>query len=197
MELHELIGWSAAVFSIAGYIPFIIAILRKEKPVRPNRATWFVWALVSGIIFVSYYEAGARATVIVPFAYAVGSTIIALLSLKYGEGGWTPFDRKCLYAAGGSLVLWGVFTTPLIALLTNTAIDIIGGLPTIKKSYHNPESEDWLTWTFYFIGGTLNVVAIEEWSFIIALYPVAMIVLITIIAVLVVLRPQQAYRPES
>lgn len=193
MELHKFLGWSAAVFSILGYIPFVIAILRKENPVRPNRATWFIWALVSGIIFVSYYEAGARETAVVPFFYAIGSSAIALLSLKYGVGGWTPFDRKCLYAAGASLVLWVAFGSPLIALLTNTAVDIIGGLPTVKKSYHNPDSEDRLTWMFFFLGAAMNVFAIREWTFIIAFYPVAIMALIVVIFTLVVIRPQRVH----
>lgn len=194
MDFHTFVGLAAAFFSILGYVPFVIAILRKENPVRPNRATWLIWALVSGIIFVSYYEAGARETVIVPFFYTIGSTVIFLLSLKYGEGGWTPFDRKCLGAAGASLVFWAAFGSPLIALLTNTVIDIIGGLPTIKKSYYDPDSEDRFTWTFFFLGALINIFAIREWAFIIAFYPVAMMALIAVIFTLVVIRPQRVYR---
>ncbi|MDD2758289.1 MAG: hypothetical protein PHD72_02855 [Patescibacteria group bacterium] len=182
-DIAAVAGWVAGILSLVAYIPFILAILAKKA--RPNRATWIIWAIVSCIIAVSYYASGARETVWVPVCYSLGSTIIAVLSIKYGEGGWTRFDRSCLAGAGLGLLLWWWFKSPLIALFMNIAIDFIGALPTIRKSYLEPDGEDRATWALFLGSSIANVIAINKWTFTIALYPVIQISLISLITALV------------
>ena len=54
----------------------------------------------------------------------VGPLVTALLSLKYGEGGWDRFDRNCLAASLVSVVVWWVARSPLLALLARTAVPL-------------------------------------------------------------------------
>ena len=70
----------------------------------------------------SYYSSGASHTIWVPVSYIFGPLIIAIISLKYGEGGWGSFDRVCLSGASISLFFWWMFSSPLIALITNIVI---------------------------------------------------------------------------
>ncbi|MFA6365385.1 MAG: hypothetical protein WCW78_03215 [Candidatus Paceibacterota bacterium] len=93
-DIKAVFGVLAGLFSIASYVPYIRSILNPKGGTKPNRASWFIWAGVSGIIAVSSYASGARETIWVPIGYVIGSSIIALFSIKYGEGGWTPFDQK-------------------------------------------------------------------------------------------------------
>lgn len=181
---ESIAGIAAGIFSLAAYAPYIVAILRGKT--KPNRASWVIWVLTSGGIFFSSLASGASDTLWMPGCYMVCSSVIVLLSLKYGEDGWTSFDLRCLIAATIGLVLWGIFDTPLIAIIIGTSVDVVGALPTIRKSYHKPESEDELAWALFFLGSVANVLAIKEWSFVIALYPIVMVALIGLIAVLVV-----------
>jgi len=182
-NITAIAGIVAGILSFAAYIPLVLAI--KSKKARPNRATWIIWSMVTILITISYYASGARDTIWVPLIYGICSFIIAILSLKHGEGGWTPFDRWCLAGAGLSALLWWCFNSPLIALFMNVTIDFIGALPTIRKSYHDPESEDRITWGLFFAGSIANVFAINKWTFVIALYPILQVVIIGIIAGLV------------
>ena len=108
-------------------------------------------------------------------AYALCPLITALVSLKYGEGGWTHFDRACLGVAGLSAMLWWLCHSPLVALLINLFIDFVGLLPTMRKSFLNPKSEDRAAWTLGFAASAINLFAIEEWKFAIAVYPIYMV----------------------
>lgn len=191
----------AGVISIAAYIPFVIAIISKRKQEvrpKPNRASWTIWGFVSGMIYLSYHATGAESTVYVPLCYMIGSSIIAILSFPYGVGGWTKLDRACLVTAGISGLAWIVLlqmgygsAAPLIVLFLNMGIDAIGAIPTIKKVYLEPESEDKLTWVLFLLGSIVNVFAIEQWTFTIVFYPMLMLVLIALITGLMIFRPHK------
>ena len=176
-------GKAAGVISLIAVVPYIIAILRGET--RPNKATWWVWTAVGLMAASSYYASGAGQTIWFALSYVVGPISVALLSVKYGEGEWSRFDRICLMSAGGSLALWMIFSSPLVALLLNLVIDFMGALPTIRKAYHDPSGEDRIAWALYFFGALVNMFAIETFEFSIVIYPIYMFVVIGMITVLV------------
>ena len=116
-ELAPIAGITAGIFSLTAYVPYILSIVRKET--RPNRASWIIWLAVSAIITLSYRDAGATYAFWAPAGYTLGSTVVTILAIKYGVGGWTRFDRTCLMGAGIGLVLWRTFDSPMTALLIN------------------------------------------------------------------------------
>lgn len=183
-EITEIAGKIAGIISFIAFIPYIVAILRKKT--RPNRASWWIWTVLGITLGTSYYFSGAEHTIWVPVSYAVGPFIVAILSIKYGEGGWNRFDLFCLGATVISLVLWALFRTPLVALFINLFIDLLGALPTIKKTYKDPKSEDPIAWILFFCGNTCNLFAIEELRFAILAYPVYMFLVSSLIMALVV-----------
>ncbi|MEK7478584.1 MAG: hypothetical protein AAB626_01510 [Patescibacteria group bacterium] len=172
-DITAIAGKVAGIISLVAIVPYVLAILRGET--KPNRATWWIWLVVGLMCVASYHSSGANHTIWVPVSYVIGPFTVAILSIKYGEGGWTPFDRWCLLGAGMSIVLWWVFNSPLIALLINLFIDLMGSLPTIRKAYHKPESEDRTTWILFCAGNTANLFAVERWTFAIAVYPIYML----------------------
>jgi hypothetical protein len=166
---HSVLGMGAGFFSILCVVPYIITILQGKT--RPSRATWWIWFVLSSAISLSYYSTGATTTIWLPVCGGLGQLVVALLSLKYGEGGWSRFDRVCLMGVGISLLLWWGFNAPFVALLCNLIIDLLGAMPTILKSYREPEKESLLTWSLYLIGSILNLLAIEHWSIGLAMFP--------------------------
>jgi len=182
-DITAIAGKVAGIISLVAGIPYIIAILRGQT--KPNRATWLIWFVVGCVVGVSYYSSGARDTMWVPITYIIGPFVITILSFKYGEGGWTKFDRYCLLGACASLVLWWMFNSPLIALITNLFIDFMGALPTLRKSYYEPEKENGLAWALSFLSNLVNIFAVKQWTFAIAIYPIYMIVVSGLITALV------------
>lgn len=161
-DWKTIAGICAGVFSLLGFLPYIVTICQGKT--SPNRASWSIWASLGIVLAISNYSAGARETMWLLIAYAVCQITIALLSLKYGEGGWNTFDITCLLGAFISIVLWQFFNSPLLAITISIAIDSLGALPTIKKSYLQPETEDLFSWMMFWTAGTLNVCALNQWS---------------------------------
>ena len=180
-EIASIAGKLAGIISLSAYAPYILSILRKKT--KPNRASWIIWAIVSTIIALSYREAGASYAFLAPVGYVVGSTIVFILSIRHGVGGWTPFDRKCLIGAAISLVLWWAFNSPMSALLINLFINLLGTLPTLRKVWYQPGTESKVAWCLFSLGSIVNLFAVENWTFAMAVYPVSMIFLIGIVTV--------------
>ena len=181
------VGLLAGLLSLAAFVPYIIAIVKGAT--KPNRATWWIWTTNGLILLASYYASGAESTVWVAVGYFVGSLLTAVLALRYGEGGWSSFDRSCLLGAGSGLLFWWMFNSSIVALVTTLSVDFAGALPTIRKAYRAPETEDRVAWGLFILGNTVNLLAVEAWSFGIAVYPVYMFLASGTIAALV-LRPR-------
>lgn len=184
--LSSWIGGVAGLISFVAFVPYIHSTWRRRT--RPNRATWWIWTLVGFLLAGSYYASGARHTVWVAVSFALGPLVIAVLSLKRGEGGWTRLDRTCLLGALVSLLLWWFSHSPLIALLFNLIIDMLGAIPTVRKSYLEPQGESLVAWILFLVGNGLNLFAVEVWRFAIVIYPAYMFVLSAVMTLLL-LRP--------
>lgn len=124
------------------------------------------------LIATSYHAAGANATIWVPISYVIGPLGTSLLAARYGEGGWTQFDRYCLLGAMMSLGLWVGLRSPDLTLAINIGIDFLGALPTIRKAWRDPHSEDLLAWGLFTIANLLNAIAIDRWIWQVSLYPI-------------------------
>jgi hypothetical protein len=181
-DLQVIFGTLASCFSLVCFFPYILTTLQRKT--RPNRASWWIWSTNGTVLCIGNYAAGASNTIGALICAVIAQFFIAILSIKYGEGGWNRFDRRCLFGTGISFVLWYIFSSPLIAICLPLSIDILGALPTIKKSYHEPESEDFLTWLLYAIGSLFNILAITTWSFDIAITPLYVLGVNSIIVLL-------------
>lgn len=166
---YEMLGIIAGVIAIGGYIPYIYSILKGQT--RPNRATWFIWTIVGGLLAFSYIAEGDQHSIWLPLGYFFGPFITAILSLRYGYAEWTKLDTICLVAAGISIIPWVLSDNATATLLINLLIDSIGSIPTLVKTYKEPETEDFIAWVIFFAANTLQLFAIEMWN-LASLYPV-------------------------
>lgn len=137
---------------------------RINQSTRPNRATWFVWAVISILILMSSLKSGATDTIWVPIVLTAGPLIVAIISIKYGEGGWTRFDKLCLAGAFAAVMVWLLSGSAPAALLMSIVADAFGVAPTILHAYRKPEEENKLAWTLFFLGDVANLFAVTSWS---------------------------------
>ena len=190
-SFEQVMGAAAGLFGFLAFVLYYISILKGKT--RPNRATWFILTVVGALIALSYYASGARETLWVPVSYVIGPFIAFLLSIKYGVGGWTPFDRLCLFGCFVSIIFWKVSHSPEITLFLNILIDFFGILPTIKKSYLDPLSEDRTAWSMTVFASVLNIFAVGSWTLVIGVYPVYMLFFNGLIVALLFFSPKKVF----
>lgn len=169
IDWTDLIGKLAGIFIFASYLRYIQAILKGST--KPNRATWFMLAVISTVIAASYAEVGAEDTLWVAIGGALGTAIIALLTVKYHSRGNGLTDMVCIAAAATSLALYFYVSDPLIVLIISLLMDFAALWPTIKHAKKAPHEEDALAWTMTVLADLLAITVIETWNLEIALYP--------------------------
>ena len=182
LTMAVVAGWLAGLLSLAAFVPYILSTLRGHT--KPNRATWSIWMVNSFVIAASYYSSGATNTIWVAVGYSIGSLVTAILSYRFGTGGWTWLDRNCLTMAAIALFCWWWFDSALIALLMSLSVDFAGALPTIRKAYQEPETEDRVSWSLFLSGNCVNLIAIQRWMFSIVIYQPYMVLARGLIALL-------------
>ncbi len=188
MTNGEILGIIAGLLSSSSYFLYIFTTIFGKT--KPNRVTWWILTLVGFMIASSYYVSGARATIWVAVSYTLGPFIVAILSLKYGEGNkWEKLDKWCFTVAIISIPIWYISKSAILVLIINIFLDFVALVPTIKKSYLRPQSEDKIAWTLESFSGILNILAIEKWVFAIAFYPVYLFVINGVVTLLL-------YRPS-
>jgi hypothetical protein len=183
LNWHAIAGIASGIVLLLGNIPYMMSIRRGDT--RPNLVSWGIWTVIGCILLGSYQAIGATHTRWLLIAQVISQFTITVYAFRYSRGKWSQLDRICLAGAGLSLVLWWRSGAPLVALLMNTLMDLLGAIPTIKKIYHEPDSEDLLFWMMSFSASVLNLLAIENFSLSFIVFPVYLFVLnITVLALL-------------
>ena len=172
MISHEWLGIIAGALYIGGAMGmYIYSVLKGET--KPNRVTWWILGLITIVVVLSYHGVGARETLWLPVAYAIGFLSIGALSLKYGDGPFVlnTLDRVVLLGGVISIVVYWFAHSPGFSLLLVTITEGIALAPTAIKAYRSPMTESRTAWTVGTIASVVNLFAITEWSLAIAGYP--------------------------
>ncbi|MBV8802032.1 MAG: hypothetical protein JO131_03530 [Gammaproteobacteria bacterium] len=170
----ETAGIIAGILSLVGYIPYVFEAVKGVT--RPNQATWIIWTLVGGLLAFSYLAEQGLSSSWLPLGYFVGPFIVACLTFYYGYAGWNKLDIICLVAALLSVIPWFFSKNSSYTLLINIFIDATGAIPTLIKTYHEPETEDFTAWLIFFIANTIQLFAVTRWN-IASLYPIYLFLL--------------------
>lgn len=161
-HLQNIAGLTAGFLSIVCVVPYITSTIKGET--KPHRVTWWVLSVLSFMMSVNQFLAGGGNTVWVPLCGAIGQLVLAVLSIRYGEGGWSTLDRICTTGVLISAAILVLFNSPTLALSLNLGIDFLAFLPTLDKARRSPETENFTCWLLYFVGSVINLFAVESWS---------------------------------
>jgi hypothetical protein len=170
MNVFYLLGLSSGIVSAVSFVPYVRDILKGTT--RPERASWLIWSTLGSIAFFSQWAAGARDSLWMTGIQTAGVLLISFLSIKHGEGGLVRRDVISLICAGFGLVLWYFTKQPAAALLITVAIDAVGVMLVILKSYEDPESETVITWILAGLGGLLGALSVGRFDPLLLLYPI-------------------------
>src|SRR3989338_3513799 len=160
VTLQVIFGIIAGIFVFVAYVLYARAIL--EGSTRPNRMTWFIIAIESWILLLTYWYSGADTTIWVPVGEALVVSIVAVLSVKRGVGGTQKTDVICLVGAVLSLFLWWFFNSSVVGLIAGLSVDTFALYPTIKKSWKKPRQENQFAWDLTQVGNSFNLLAINQ-----------------------------------
>ncbi len=174
--MENILGISASLLGIVGAIPYIIDSYRRKT--IPHRFAWFIFLVISIISFASQYALGARASLFFAGWFICNNVIIFSLSMRKngGYGGVTTINIIGLVMALIGIVLWVTLSSPLAALLSVLAAEIIGALMIVIKIYKHPGSETLIMWALGTVASGLNILAVGKLDFALLSFPVYLFV---------------------
>lgn len=169
----EILVFIASVFALIGNIPYLIDVLRKK--VQPHPYTWFVWTLVSAIVFFGQVAKGAGIGAIPTFVAEVFTLIIFLLSLKYGFKNIQKIDTYFFIFALLGIIPWILTKDPTISVVVAVSIDLIAFVPTLRKTWKYPSTETPLLYGMNVLRHILTLFSLQAYNVATTLHSIAMI----------------------
>jgi len=172
MTIYEIIGVLSGVVFASSVIPYIISIMKGKS--TPHPVSWVLWAILGAVTFYFSIKLGAQETLPLAFFNFATPCLIAILSIKYwSKGAFSRFDYICLVCSLSAIVTYILFRNAAFSLTLNLLGDFFAYLPTLRKTYFDPGSENLLAWGLVTIGYVLSIVAaIPRFTYGIAIFPI-------------------------
>ncbi|HPN54988.1 MAG TPA: hypothetical protein PLB52_03610 [Candidatus Moranbacteria bacterium] len=168
IDFKFIIAIFASVLYVFGCIPYFRDIFAKKT--KPHLYTWLIWGITQGTAAVALLYGGGKFGSISLIVGTIFVLAIFLLSFKYGTKDITLSDKVILALALLAIVIWWQLDNPLVAVIMVSAIDGIGYIPTIRKSFKDPWSETLSSWVVILIVDTLALFANAEYNFLTVTY---------------------------
>jgi len=188
--VQQVLTIVAGILMMAGFIPYIWAILRKGA--KPAKASWVIWTILDTITFAGMITKGAVNGQMI--GTIIGAYITIGLALKFGSPGWTRLDRACLSGAVLGIALWTITANPIAAIVTSCGVAFLGSIPTFVSAWKDPSRENTLAWTLYWLSCVFALAAIPQWTLADALQPITFAAIETIMMVILLARPRMLAR---
>ncbi len=195
-EVKNIIGIIAVILVFIGYIPYLRDVI-KGKTI-PHIYSWFLWGFVSTIAFALQISDNAGIGAFVTLAAAIMCTLVAVLSFKH-KGKWdiTLIDTLFLLLAFISLGIWLFAKQPVVSIILTTTTDILGFVPTVRKSWNRPYSETLSLYSLNTFRFGLAIIAIQNYSIITTLYPIVWLLANGLFALMLILRRSSLHENQN
>ncbi len=189
MPLQQFYLIASTVLLFVSYFVYEWSIVTGRT--KPHRTTRFVLLLITTLGAASLFAAQDRVAFYLIAFSALNSTVIFLLSLKYGVGGWSKTDILCLLIALAGITAWKLTNNPAVGVYAAIIADFSGMVPALIKTYRSPKSEYWLFYAVDLAAITFNLLAIQTWELKNFSYPVYLLA-INFVMLLLIARPKLA-----
>ena len=163
----------AMCISVAAFYPYIRDVVRKKT--QPHLYTWLIWTLTQGIAVAGIWYGGGGVGVLNLTVGWFFITVVLFLSFSRGTRNISPFDTMMLVAALLAILVWWQLQSALLAVLAASAIDIIGYIPTIRKTYEEPWSETVGVWIAFMVSNIVSIFALDAYNVLTLTYIVSII----------------------
>lgn len=172
--MKEFLAGVAVVLAIIGNIGYLRDVVSNK--IQPHPYTWLVWSIVSMVTFFGQLVKGGGLGSI-PTGVAEGFTIlIFLFSLKNGFKHIVRRDTYFLVIALLGLIPWALTKDPTISVIIVVSMDVFAFIPTLRKTWQKPKTEEPLLYAMNVLRHALTMMALSSYNIATTLHSIAMII---------------------
>jgi hypothetical protein len=161
-----------AIISFVGVCSYLTDTIKGK--IQPNKVTWLLCGLVPFIAFTAEVKQGVGLSALPVFMSGFNPFLVFLASFINKKARWNigRLDVVCGILSVTGALLWYVTQVGNIAIVFSIFADGLALLPTLVKSYRNPETENYKAFFFAAISNVITLLAIRAWTFAYAGFPV-------------------------
>jgi len=175
----------ASLISLAGGVIYIRDTLLGYT--APNRVTWSLWGFLPLLAFAVERQNHVGISSLFTLMLGLVPIAIVIASFRNPNAVWQigRFDLVCGAISLLGVAVWLFIDQPTIALVTFVFADVVAALPTLRKSYREPETESGLAFAAGTTSAALTMLTLNEWTTISALFPLAIFLTDIVLTLLV------------
>lgn len=189
MQYRIILSVVTIVLTFIGYAPYFRDILKKKT--TPHVFTWFILTLAGFITYGLQVVGGGGVGSWSLLAATLIAFVFFLYALKAGKKNITLSDIFFLLLALVALFMWLVVKQPVWSVILITSAEILGFVPTVRKSWNQPYSETLSTYEIFIVRLGLSVFALEKINILTALYPIAWTAVNIFFSIFLIIRRKQ------
>jgi hypothetical protein len=178
-----------AALGAVGSLVYVWDTLRGTT--QPNRVTWLLWAFAPLLAFAVELHSGIGLRALTTFIIGFMPLLVFIASFHNKAAIWKI--RRIDYACGAmSLVgtaVWLATQNGVVAIVAAIAADFTAGIPTMIKSWSNPESETLLSYVGAALNSGILLLTVDHWTTEVAAFPLFILCVASVQVVLVGFKP--------
>jgi hypothetical protein len=166
---RSMLSYNFIYLGILIYLTGSYAYIRDtiKGKVKPNKVSFSMWSLASFIAFAAAIDEGVGIHALITFIVGAVPFTILIISLFNKKAYWkiTRFDLACGVFSIIGLILWRITGDGNIAIGFSILADGFAFIPTMRKAYSHPHTENAYSYFAASIGIVFTLLTIDEWTF--------------------------------
>lgn len=183
----EIFSAIAIAITFIAFIPYILSI--HQGKTRPHAFSWIIWASVTFIVFLATLtDKGGAGAWPIGVSGLITLYVAFLAYTKKSNRMISNIDWLFFILAMTSLPLWYFTSNPLWSVIILTTVDLLGFVPTFRKSYNQPYEEQLTFFNLMASRNIIVIVALENYSITTLLFPATTAIACILFVLMVIIR---------
>lgn len=177
-----------ALINLVGSSSYILSTLKGKT--QPNRVSYFMWTLAPALAVAAQIHQHVGLVVVTTFMSGFMPLLIFLASFRDKRAVWklNAFDLTCGALSCLGLALWAISKEANVAIVFAILADFLAAIPTLRKAYSYPESENYRGYAAGAINALIGLLVIKNWTFASYAFPAYLVVICVILVTLIRVR---------
>jgi hypothetical protein len=140
---------------------------------QPNRVTWLLWAFAPLLAFAVELHAGVGLRALTTFVIGFMPLLVFIASFHNSAAVWKirRLDYVCGAMSLAGTATWLATRNGVVAIVAAIVADFLAGIPTMIKSWLDPESESAMSYVGAVLNAGILLLTVHHWTTDVAAFP--------------------------
>jgi hypothetical protein len=163
---------------------------------QPNRVTWLLWAVAPLLAAAVEFDEGVGLRTLTTFMVGFMPLLIFIATFRAPGAVWQVgrLDYLCGALSVLGTIGWLATRSGVVAIVAAICADFLAGVPTLIKSWTNPDSESVSSYLGAVATSLILLLTIDTWTTAVAAFPLFLLCVASVECVLVGAKPGPRWR---